>query len=177
MKKKSSYSDSENSESYSDKDEDKKCSDSHSTDREENDNLIKIHDYINIAPLIKENLTPDENGEIIINNLDLSEYSFLHILCFDNISCNEDWFFLQNGKTSLRDLRAINEFDLNKNYCEFRKIYSLSKNDKHKINDITSIKYKIFDSLEKYLEFIKIVNPELNASFKDFEFLLNFKNF
>ena len=137
---------------------------------------IKIHDFINVSPYIEDNLIPDENGEIIIKDLDLAEYSFLHILCFDNISCNEDWFYLQNGKTSLRDLRAINEFDLNKNYCEFRKLYPLSKKDKHHINDITSIKYKIFDSLEKYVEFIKLVNPSLNTNIKNFEFLLNFEN-
>ena len=140
------------------------------------DKTIIIHDFINVSPYIEENLIPDEKGEIIIKDIDLNEYSFLHVLCFDNISCNEDWFYLKNGKTSLRDLRAINEFDLNKNYCEFRKLYPLSKKDKHHINDITSIKFKIFDSLEKYLEFIKIVNPALNDKIKDFEFLLNFEN-
>ena len=142
----------------------------------ERSNTINIHDFINVSPYMKENLIPDENGEIIIKDIDLDEYSFLHILCFDNISCNEDWFYLKNGKTTLRDLRAINEFDLNKNYCEFRKLYPLSKKDKHKINDITSVKYKIFDSLEKYIEFIKIVNPSLNSNIKNFEFLLNFDN-
>ena len=140
------------------------------------DSRIKIHDFINISPYIKENLIPDENGEIIIKDIALDQYSFLHILCFDNISCNEDWFYLNNGKTSLRDLRAVNEFDLNKNYCEFRKLYSLSKKDKHHINDITSIKFKIFDSLEKYLEFIKLINPSLESQIKDFNFLLNFDN-
>ena len=140
-------------------------------------NKIRIHDFINVSPYIKENLIPDDNGEIIIKNIDLNEYSFLHILCFDNKSCNEDWFYLNNGKTSLRDLRAKNDLDLDKNYCEFRKIYPLNKNDKHHINDITSIKYKIFDSLEKYLEFIKLVNPALNDKIKEFNFLLNFDNF
>ena len=140
------------------------------------DNRIKIHDFINVSPYIEENLVPDEKGEITLKDIDLDEYSFLHILCFDNISCNEDWFYLKNGKTSLRDLRAVNEFDLNKNYCEFRKLYPLSKKDKHHINDITSIKFKIFDSLEKYLEFIKLVNPSLESKIKDFEFLLNFDN-
>ena len=140
-------------------------------------NKIRIHDFINVSPYIKENLIPDDNGEIIIKNIDLNEYSFLHILCFDNKSCNEDWFYLNNGKTSLRDLRAKNDLDLDKNYCEFRKIYPLNKNDKHHINDITSIKYKIFDSLEKYLEFIKLVNPALNEEIKEFNFLLNFDNF
>ena len=140
------------------------------------DNNIKLHDFINMSPFVQENLVPNENGEIIIKDIDLNEYSFIHILCFDNISCNEDWFCLKNGKTSLRDLRAVNEFDLNKNYCEFRKLYPMAKKDKHHINDITSIKYKIFDSLEKYIEFIKIVNQGLNTNIKDFEFLLNFEN-
>ena len=138
--------------------------------------FITIHDFINIPPLIEENLIPDEKGEIIIKDIDLDEYSFLHILCFDNTSCNEDWFYLKNGKTSLRDLRAINELDLNKNYCEFRKLYTLTKKDKHHINDITSVKFKIIDSLEKYLDFIKLVNPSLNNDIKNFEFLLNFDN-
>ena len=150
--------------------------DSDSYEDNEKDMGIKVHDFINVSPYVKENLIPDENGEIIIKDLDLNEFSFIHILCFDNISCNEDWFYLKNGKTSFRDLRAVNEFDLNKNYCEFRKLYPLSKKDQHHINDITSIKYKIFDSLEKYIEFIKIVNPSLNNNIKDFEFLLNFDN-
>ena len=104
-----------------------------------NVNNIKLHDFINQSPFVAENLVPNENGEIIIKDLDLNEYSFMHILCFDNISCNEDWFCLKNGKTSLRDLRAVNEFDLNKNYCEFRKLYPLAIKAKHHINDITSI--------------------------------------
>ena len=73
---------------------------------------IRVHDFINVSPLIEENLIPDEKGEISIKNVDLEEYSFLHILCFDNISCNEDCFYLRNGITSLRDLRAKNELDL-----------------------------------------------------------------
>jgi hypothetical protein len=138
--------------------------------------LITVHDFINTSPYIKENLIPNENGEIIIKDINLKEYSFLHIICYDDISCNEDCFFLNNGVTSLRDLRAVNDLDLNKNYCEFRKIYPLSKKDKHHINDITSVKYKIFDSLEKYIEFINIVNPSLSKGLKDFDFLINFNN-
>jgi len=135
-----------------------------------NDGGIKVHDFINVSPFIEENLVPNEKGEVIIKDIDLNEYSFLHVLCFDNLSCNEDCFFLKNGVTLLRDLRAVNELDLNKNYCEFRKIYPLSKKEKHHINDITSIKYKIFDSLEKYIQFINIVNPSLNAELKTLNF-------
>ena len=140
------------------------------------DKGIKVHDFINVSPLIEENLIPNENGEVIIKDIDLKEYSFLHILCLDNISCNEDCFCLKNGVTSLRDLRAVNDLELNKNYCELRKIYPLSKKEKHHINNITSTKFKIFDSLEKYVEFINIINPSLNKELKDFSFLLNFNN-
>ena len=144
-------------------------------DDEKNDNIIITRDYINVFPYIEENLIPDENGEIIIKNLNLSEYSFLHIICFDKISCYEDWFFLQDGKTSLRDLRAKNEFDLNKNYCEFRKIYHLSEKNKFHIDDARGVKFKIFDSLEKLVEFFNLVNPKLIKEIKNFEFLLNFE--
>ena len=68
----------------------------------------------------------------------------------------------------------MNELDFDKIYCEFRKLYPLSKNEKHHLKDITSIQYKIFDSLEKYVEFIKIINPSLQNDIKQFEFLLNF---
>ena len=102
----------------------------------EHERGIKVHDFINVSPYIEENLIPNENGEVIIKDIDLDEYSFLHVLCLDNISCNEDCFYLKNGVTSLRDLRAVNELDLNKNYCEFRKIYPLSKKDKHHLNDV-----------------------------------------
>ena len=140
------------------------------------DRGIKVHDFINTSPYIEQNLIPNEKGEVIIKNVDLKEYSFLHILCFDNFSCNEDCFYINNGKTSLRDLRAVNEYDINKNYCEFRKLYPLSKKDKHHINDITSTQFKIFDSLEKYIEFLNIAIPSLKNEFKDFEFLINFNN-
>ena len=137
---------------------------------------IITHDFISIPPLIMTNLFPDENGNIIIKNLNLDDYFYLDVIGFDKNSCCQDCFYLKNGKTKLRDLRAINEMDLNKNYCEFRKIYSLSKNEKYKINDITSVQYKIFDSLEKYVKFIKILNPSLDKDLSEFEFLLNFDN-
>ena len=158
----------------------RKCDNSSEEDEEEIDyddpNCIFIHDFINISPFIEDNLIPDENGEIILKDINLEEYSFLNILCFDKISSAEDCFYLKNGKTSLRDLRAVSELDINKNYCEFRRLYPLSKKDKHNIKDITSIKYKIFDSIEKYVEFIKIVNSSLKDDIKQFEFLLNFNN-
>ena len=147
----------------------------HIHDLDYDDDNFTVHDFINVSPYIEENLIPDENGEIIIKK-NFSEYSFLHIICFDNISCSEDYFYLNNGKTSLRDLRAVNELEFDKNYCELRKIYPLSKKDKHHLKDITSIKYKIFDSLENYVEFIKIINPSLENDIKQFEFLLNFDN-
>ena len=147
----------------------------HIHDLDYDDENFTVHDFINVSPYIEENLIPDENGEIIIKK-NFSEYSFLHIICFDNISCSEDYFYLNTGKTSLRDLRAVNELEFDKNYCEFRKIYPLSKKDKHRLKDITSIKYKIFDSLENYVEFIKIINPSLENDIKQFEFLLNFDN-
>ena len=35
------------------------------------DDKIKIHDFINVSPYMKENLIPDENGFIILKDLNL----------------------------------------------------------------------------------------------------------
>jgi len=84
------------SEDYSD-DEEKDEDNSYRSEYDRKD-IIKVHDFINKSPYTKDNLIPDEKGEIILKDIDLDEYSFIHILCFDNISCNEDWFYLKNGK-------------------------------------------------------------------------------
>ena len=68
------------SEDYSD-DEEKDEDNSYRSEYDRKD-IIKVHDFINKSPYTKDNLIPDEKGEIILKDIDLDEYSFIHILCF-----------------------------------------------------------------------------------------------
>ena len=142
--------------------------------------FITNYDFICIPPLIKENLTPDENGEITIKDINIKDYSYAQIFYFDEFSFCEKYLFLNNkNKTKLRDLRVVNDFDLNKNYCELRKIYFLTNNNKeniHYIKNINSVNYKIFNSIEAYLEFLKVVNRDLEPEINEYNFLINFNN-
>ena len=140
-------------------------------------NKKKLFNFISVPPIIKENLIPNENGEIIIEVPNLNEYSFAHILCLDNYSFKDEILYLKNGATSLRDLRAQNDLELQKNYCEMRKIYFLPNakgENTHYIKDINNVKYNVINSLEKYIDFVITEKPGLKNQIKEYEFLLNF---
>ena len=136
-----------------------------------------LYNFISVPPIIKENLIPNENGEIIIEEPNLNDYSFAHILCLDNYSFTEEILYLKNNVTPIRDLRAQNDLELQKNYCEMRKIYFLSKTQdegRHYIKDINNVKYNVINSLEKYIDFVINAKPKLEKEIKEYEFLLNF---
>ena len=138
-------------------------------------NMIKVRDFIDVSPLNLYNIIPNEKGEIILEN-DLSDYGNLHIICIDDNGACEEYISLNNDKSTKRDLRMVNKLNLEKNYCELRKVHCLNKGDKYKIMDITSVNYKIFDSIEKYANFLKLVNPNIKNDLEQFEFLFNFDN-
>ena len=70
----------------------------------------------------------------------------------------------------------VNKLNLDKNYYELRKVHCLNEGENYKIPDITSVNYKIFDSIEKYANFFKLVNPNLKNDIEQFDFLYNFDN-
>ena len=137
--------------------------------------MINIHDFINISPCISFNNIPNENGEILLE-CDLNEYCILHIIGIDDFGAFEEYISLNNDKSSKRDLRMVNKLNLDKNYCELRKVHCLNKGENYKITDINSVNYKIFDSIEKYANFLKLVNPNLKNDIEQFDFLYNFDN-
>ena len=138
-------------------------------------NTIKVRDFINVSPLNLYNNIPNEKGEINLE-CDLSNYGNLHIICIDDNGACEEYISLNNDKSSKRDLRMVNKLNLDKNYCELRKVHCLNKGDKYKIMDITSVNYKIFDSIEQYANFLKLINPNIKNDLEQFEFLFNFDN-
>ena len=109
--------------------------------------MINVHDFINVSPCISFNNIPNEKGEILLE-CDLSNYCILHIIGIDDFGAFEEYISLNNDKSSKRDLRMVNKLNLDKNYCELRKVHCLNKGENYKIPDITSVNYKIFDSIE-----------------------------
>ena len=143
---------------------------------------IFVHDFIGNSPFDKYNLIPDENNEIKIK-CDLSNFNFLHLILIDDNCFMEEYLNLNKilnnenlKEIKKRDLRMINNLNFEKNYCELRKINFIKKNINYKINDLNSIKFKIFDSIEMYLNYLKLVCPNLNSEIQNFEFLINFEN-
>ena len=142
---------------------------------------IFVHDFIGISPFEKYNLIPDENNEIKIK-CDLSNFNLLHLILIDDYCYEEEYLNLNKilnkdlKEIKTRDLRMVNNLNFEKNYCESRKNNFIKKNNNFKINDLNNIKFKIFDSIEMYLNYLKLVSPNLNPKIQIFEFLINFEN-
>ena len=117
--------------------------------------MINVHDFINISTYIPFINIPNEKGELLLE-CDLNNCCILHIIGIDDFGTFEEYISLSNDKSSKRDLRMVNKFNLDKNYCELRKVHCLNEGENYKIPDI-----KIFDSIEKCANFFKLVNPNL----------------
>ena len=124
--------------------------------------MINVHDFINISTHTPFNIIHNEKGEILLE-YDLSNYCILHIIGIDDFGAFEEYISLNNDKSSKRDLRMVNKLNLDKNYCELRKVHCLNKGENYKIPDI-----KIFDSIEKYANFFKLYNPNLKNDIEQF---------
>ena len=139
------------------------------------ENTFTAYNFISHTPLTLTNLYPTEKGDISVG-CDLSNYSTLEIICVDDHSVYQEIVSLNNKVTEKNDLRMKTSLNSEKDYCELRKVNHLSKGRNQLITDITSVKFQIFDSVEKYSTYLKLmVNQNTLETFKKFEFLINFE--
>ena len=137
-------------------------------------NAFTTYNFISKTPLIISNLKPTEKGEIAIG-CDLTGYSTVQVVCVDEQSMFEEIISLDNPNTDKNDLRMKTNLNSEKDYCELRKIHHLSKGQNYFIQDMTSVKYQIFDSVEKFATYLKLmVTPQILEQYNKFEFLLSF---
>jgi hypothetical protein len=131
-----------------------------------------FHNFLAYSPAMLLNLIPNEHGEIVIDNINLNEYSHVHIIAIDEKSITEENHSLVSFIMSKRSLTLHEPLDVEKTYSELR-ITELIGNDMVvNISDITSTKFKLLDSLEKYVNFAGLVNSNLNSNWNTYSFLL-----
>ena len=124
--------------------------------------------------LIVSNIKPDNQGNILIEGLDLTSYSTLEIIAINNDTIVHEMFPLPKKPILTRDLRMMNnEEKSEKYYSTFRNTTSLKKGSSFNIKDINSTEIQIIDSLEKIFniqkELQKLNNIPTNENGKDYE--------
>ena len=137
-------------------------------------NLSGYHNWLVNSPITLNNLKPDENGDLLVENINLNNYAVLHIVCIDENSISEEIVPLSSKKIEKRDITLAETLEVNKFFAEIRKIDNVLKTQNYLIKDIISTKLKIIDSLEKVVSFQLLLNPSLNQLWSEFSFLLKF---
>lgn len=115
--------------------------------------LEQYKSYLNFLRhpgIVKANLIPDKSGNISFT-LPEGKYSNLYIIVADMENVSQIQLELPSHLEELkkRELALTKPLDPKKNYNEVRNVHFLSKGDKHKIKDLTSVGYNIIDCLEK----------------------------
>ncbi|MCQ2815850.1 MAG: hypothetical protein MJ252_01160 [archaeon] len=140
-------------------------------------NSLKLYDFIKIYPEVLRNLIPNESNEVEFEIKD-SVYSFIKVTMINDDNFYEEIIPLTDKsiETQKKDLRMKTTLEEGKNYCELRKLHFLPNKGEYFLNDVNSIKYQIFDSIEKYATFFNLVinNPSIKEDFEKLKFLINF---
>jgi hypothetical protein len=137
------------------------------------DNLFSnFHNFLAHSPVILLNLIPNENGELVIDGVNLNEYSHLHIVAIDEKSISEENHSLKCLNIAKRSLTLNKPLDAEKTYSELRITEVITKDKSVTISDITSTKYKLIDSMDKFINFANLVNPSLTSEWSSYSFLL-----
>ena len=138
--------------------------------------------FIAKAPVTITNLVPNEKG-MISTRFDLTGYSHVQVIIMDDKTCYEEIISLNNDsekeciETQKIDLRMGSVFKKEKNYCELRKVRTLSQGDNYLIKDLKSVSYQLFDSIEKYISYLLLVcENDIKDNYNKFKFILNFDN-
>ena len=131
-------------------------------------NNLRIDNFLNFLrfpALIVANVKPDENGKVVIKDLDLSMYATLEIVATNLNIVVHEVVPLRRTEIQRRDLRQGNpDNKANKFFSIFRNAVNVSEGAKLKIDDLTSTELQMVDSLEKIFNLQKELRKSIGTS-------------
>ncbi len=137
--------------------------------------ILSFNNFLFEPAQILVNIPVTEDGkEIVINNINLKNYSQLQIFAVNENNCYEEKVCLKEKEINKRDLFLKDSLDSQNSYAELRITELYLDKSELKIEDITSTSFKIMDSLEKIVFYKLLLNQNLQSKWLDFKFLLNF---
>lgn len=156
---------------------------------------LTFSNFLAYPPLEYYNCIPNKDGEISISNNELSKYKIIEVIALDNNSCSKmiisnnyyNVMSLNNNKDLnqklsynfpvTKDLSLNKGLDCDKFYSEVRKSVTYKNGQEIIIKDYTSISYKLIDSIDNIVMFMKLINNNLFKEFDKLSFLLKINEF
>src|SRR5690606_35677905 len=81
-----------------------------------------FHNFLANSPQMLLNIVPNENGDILIENVNLKDYSHIHLVAIDERSVTEENHNSNSSAINKRSLTLTKSLDADKTYSELRNI-------------------------------------------------------
>jgi len=107
------------------------------------------YDFLPAGSAVLLNLTPDDNGVVVIDRKDLGDHQQLHVVAVDpeNLACRE--VSLPEQKLAPRNLALIAGLDPAGTFAEKKQVSVIRKGGKLTLADIGSSGFEVYDTLAK----------------------------
>ena len=131
-------------------------------------------DYLPEPSLLLSNLKPEADGTVSIPMDKLGSRQQLHILAVDLRDAVYREISLPYASETVKDLRMSRSLDAQKHFSEQKNISLVASGQAFTIEDITTAKIEVYDSLASVYRLLTTLNADPNMA--EFGFILNWPN-
>lgn len=132
-------------------------------------------DFLNEPSLLLTNLKPDSSGIVEVDLAALAPRQSLQIIAVDRFDVALREVALNEIAEKHQDLRMSRALDVEKHFSEQKNITVLTKEQVLKIEDITTARIEVYDSLASVYKLFSTINPD--AKFAEFSFILGWPEY
>ena len=128
-------------------------------------------DFLSSASAQLLNLIPDERGLIQINIDAIDQHQHVHVIAIDPLNTTYRSAALPEARTPINDLRLLTTLDQKAHFTQQKQITIAPAGQPFVIDDITTSKFEIYDSLDRVYNLFSTLNRDPKLT--EFAFLLN----
>lgn len=138
-----------------------------------NDSFVNL-DFLPGGSIVMSNLTPDREGRITINVADLLPAQHLHIMAIDRYNSVFTGISLEKQAEKPVDICMRRALDPEQNFSEQKNISIVAAGKDFAIEDITTAKLEVYDSLASVYRLFNSLNPDPKLA--EFSFITNWNS-
>ncbi|BBM82566.1 hypothetical protein [Candidatus Uabimicrobium amorphum] len=139
-------------------------------DRRQSNSAYSNFDFLQNASLVLANLKPDKNGVVELTVSTLQPRQHIHVVAVDHDDIVYREWGLARDKDHFRDLRLAQSFDRETHFAERKETTAVLSGRLFNINDITTSKIEVYDSLQKVHSLFSVLTK--NEHLQKFDFVL-----
>jgi len=110
-------------------------------------------DFLAEAATVLLNLTPDDQGVVVIERKDLGSHQAVHILAVDPLSTAYRCIRLPESDAPRRELRLATSLDPLRHFSQQKKVSVLQAKERFVLEDFSTASIEVYDSLTKVYEY------------------------